>query len=298
MEGPKLINSGKAAMEAVAKVLPTARAIVVPSNLGPVELKPGTVWSGNRMIVLPSTMSTIYVIDDRLYEWGTGAFIREEWLSAMAKGVTSAAHWVTVAQVEFALLSGIFVPWYLLLGLGCAKSALFYKSNQQAVDAAFRQAPEAMRLLQDLRRRCPTLFNKMASTAAKDLLTNLPQGVSGEDVAFFVGRVIKGVAGAGPDLVFSGFLKIALTVAGLVTATHLPFIAAHTAAHMAAAKAAELQRALQQAGYSVTESEAKTIMKEVLAQPDTPQKLRQLEAACKALLPTLNQLKNAYGVAH
>ena len=298
MEGPKLINSGRPAMEAVAKVLPTARAIVVQSNLGPVELKPGTVWSGNRMIVLPSTMSTVYAIDDRLYEWGTGAFIRDEWLSAMARGAQSAAHWTTVAQVEFALLSGIFVPWYLLLGLTCAKTALFYKSNQQAVDTAFRQAPEAMRLLQDLRRRCPTLFNKMAATAAKDLLINLPQGVSGEDVAFFVGRVIKGMAAAGPDLVFSGFLKIVVTVAGLVTASHLPAIAAHTAAQMAASKAAELQKALRNAGYSVTDAEAKTILKEVLAQPDTPQKLRQLEAACKALLPTLNQLKNAYGFGH
>ena len=294
MEGPKLINSGKPAVEAIAKVLPQAQAIRVDSNLGPVELKPGTIWSGNRILILPSTMTVTYAIDDRLYEWGTGTFIREEWISALGKAGQSAAHWVVIAQVEFALLSGIFVPWYVLLGLGCAKTGLFYKGNQQAVDAALRDAPKIVRLLLELRRRCPVLFNRMATTAAKELLTNLPSGVSAEDVAFFVGRVIKGGAAAGPELTLGALIKIAATVAGLVAATHLPGIAMHTAAHVAGKKAEELKRALTQAGYTVSEVEAKTILKEVLSKPDTPAMLKQLEVACKALLPSLNQLKNAY----
>ena len=235
---------------------------------------------------------------DRLYEWGTGAFIRDEWLSALSVGASRASHWVTIAQIEIALLTGIFVPWYILLGLSCAKAALFYKGNQRTVDEAFRQAPKVIQLLQDLRRRSPALFNALMKSAARELIANLPSGVSGEDVAFFVGRVVKGAAGAGPELTLGGLMKIVGTVATLVTATHLPSIAAHTVANAAAQKAADLKRALTQAGYSVTEAEAKAILMEVLAKPDTPAMLQQLEIACRALLPTLTQLKSAYGAMH
>jgi hypothetical protein len=298
MNGPKLINSGQPAMAAVAKVLPSAKPITVPSSLGTVELKPGTIWSGNRMLVVATPTSVVYSVDDRLYEWGTGSFVRDEYLNAFPTAAASASHWVTIAQVEFALLSGIFVPWYVLLGMSCAKAGLFYKTNQQVVDEAFRQGPKVLKLLQDLRRRSPTLFDALMKSAAKDLLANLPSGVSAEDVAFFVGRVIKGAAAAGPELTIGALVKIVATVAALVTATHLPSIAAHTAAHAAGQKAAELKRALAASGYTVTDAEAKAIVKEVMSQPDTHAMLRQLEQACKALVPTLTQLKSAYGAMH
>ena len=298
MTGPQLINSGKEAMAAVAKVLPQSKPVTVQSNLGPVELKPGSMWSGNRMLVAASSSTVVYAIDDRLYEWNTSAFVRDEYLSALSIGASRAAHWVTVAQVEIAVLSGIFVPWYVLLGVSCARAGLFYKANQQTVDQAFRQTPAVLKLLQDLRRRSPTLFATLAKSAAKEILTDLPSGVTAEDVGFFVGRVVRGAAGAGPDLTIGAILKIAGTVAALVTATHLPAMAAHGVAHAAGHKAAELKKALTTAGYTVTEAEARTILAEVMAQRDTPAKLKELEAACRALLPTLTQLKTAYGAMH
>jgi hypothetical protein len=285
-------------MAAVAKVLPASKPVLVQSNLGPVELKPGSIWSGNRMLIVASPSTVVYAIDDRLYEWGTAAFVRDEYLSALSIGASRASHWVTVAQVEFAVLSGIFVPWYVLLGLSCARAGLFYKSNQRVVDEAFRQAPKALKLLQELRRRSPTLFSTLARSAAKEILVNLPSGVTGEDVAFFVGRVIRGVAGAGPDVTVGAVVKIVGTVAGLVTATHLPAIAAHGVGHAAGQKAADLKRALAAAGYTVSEAEARAIVSEVLAQRDTAALLKDLDAACRALLPTLNQLKSAYGAMH
>jgi hypothetical protein len=288
------MNSGREAMAAVAKVLPTAHSITVNSSLGPVELKPGTIWSGNKLLFYAAPMYVWYAIDDRLYEWGTGDFIRDEYLNALAAGAARASHWVTIAKVEFALLSGIFVPWYVLLGMSCAKAGLFYSANKAAVNKAMEQAPKVITLLQDLKRRSPTLFNKLMMTAAKEILANLPSGVSAEDVAFFVGRVIKGVGGAGPELTIGAVAKIVGTVAALVTVTHLPAIAAHGIGHAAGTKAAELRRQLQAGGYSVTEAEAKTILQELMRNPDSPQKLKELENACKALLPTLEQLKRAY----
>lgn len=54
MAGPRLINSGKPAVEAVATVLKTARPTTVTGPMGPVDLKPGTIWSGDKMLVDPS----------------------------------------------------------------------------------------------------------------------------------------------------------------------------------------------------------------------------------------------------
>jgi hypothetical protein len=250
------------------------------------------------MLIVASPSTVVYAIDDRLYEWGTAAFVRDEYLNALSIGASRASHWVTVAQVEFALLSGIFVPWYVLLGLSCARAGLFYKSNQRVVDDAFRQAPKVLKLLQDLRRRSPTLFSTLARSAAKEILVNLPSGVTPEDVGFFVGRVIRGVAGAGPDVTVGAIVRIVGTVAGLVTATHLPAIAAHGVSHAAGQKAVELKRALTAAGYTVTDAEARAIIGEVLAQRDTAALLKELDLACRALLPTLNQLKSAYGAMH
>src|SRR5262245_55427469 len=178
MTGPKLLNSGKDAMAAVAKILPTAQTIRVNSSMGPVDLKPGTLWSGNRMLFYAAPMYVWYSIDDRVYEWGTGDFIRDEWFNALSRGAHGAEGMVTLAHIEFALLSGIFVPWYLLLGLSCARTGFFYVGHKAAVDAAMKQAPQVIDLLRDLRHRSPTLFNTLMKTAAKDLLMNLPSGVS------------------------------------------------------------------------------------------------------------------------
>ncbi len=52
--GPRLMLAGPEAMAAVAKILPQARALVVPSAMGSVELRPGSIWSGDRMFIAAS----------------------------------------------------------------------------------------------------------------------------------------------------------------------------------------------------------------------------------------------------
>jgi hypothetical protein len=177
--------------------------------------------------------------------------------------------------------------------MACAKAGLFYSGNKSAVDTAMKLTPQVINLLRDLQRRSPTLFKKLMQTAARELLVNLPSGMTAEDVAFFIGRVIKGAAAA-PSLTFGALMKIVGTVGTIVTVTHLPSLVTHAVAGAAAAKAAELRRNLAAAGYTVTEAEARTILNEVMLQKEMVAKLRQLDVACKALLPSLEVLKRAY----
>ena len=139
--GPQLLLTGKEAMQAVAKILPTSHDVTVNSSYGPVTLKPGTIWSGNRLLFEAGITYVRYAIDDRVYEWNTSDFIRTEWFDALSKGASTAKVWIVIAKVDFALLSGIFCAWYMMLGLGCGIVGLFYTSHKQEIDLAFKHVP-------------------------------------------------------------------------------------------------------------------------------------------------------------
>lgn len=256
------------------------------------ELRPGTLWTGERMLVSATSMTVCYTIGDRLYEWGTSQFVRDEYLNAMSVGASRAMPMVYLAQVEMALLQGIFVPWYLLLGLGVAKVGFFYKRNQREVDEVFRQTPTALRLLQELRQRHPKLFAQFTKTAVKEIVADLPAGVTGEDVAFFVGRVIKGAAGL-PELALGSVVRLAATVGGIVAATHLPGIAAHGVAAAAKDSAAEIRTRLAEQGIAVSDVEARAMLQDLRSDREVVQKLRQLETVSRDLAPLLSRLQVA-----
>jgi hypothetical protein len=291
--GPRLMLAGKEAMAAVAKILAQAIAIDVPSAMGTVRLNPGSIWRGNRMLLNPAPLYVWYTIDDRLYEWNTALFVRDEWFSAMSEGAAS-AHWLVIlGEAEMALLVGIFVPWYIMLGVSCAKLGIFYLTHKQAVNDAFKYSPEVIRALLALRESHPVLFHKLMVQAGKDVLSNLPGSVSAEDVAFFLGRVIKGALEAAPELTLRGLLDIAIHVAKLVAVVHLPSVTARAVGAAASTYADQLKSQMEAAGFTLTKGEAESILSEALAQPDTSSKLKALEDACNKLKPSTEVIGRA-----
>jgi hypothetical protein len=291
--GPKLLLAGEAAMNAVKKILPQAQVLRMPSGMGDVELRPGSIWSGNRMLIYAAPLYVWYTIDDRFYEWNAALFIRDEWLNALATGAAR-AHWmVVVAEAEMALLTGIFVPWYVLLGVSCAKLGLFYVDHKKEVGEAFEYGPKVLSILNDLRKSNPILFHKLLVQTGKDVFKNLPSGITAEDVAFFVGRVIKGAMAAGPELTLEGLLKIARHVGLLVGLVHLPGIIGRAAGVAAKQHAEELREQMNAAGFTLTKGEAEAILHEALSQPDTGAKLQALEDSCKMLAPSLDAIGRA-----
>jgi len=215
--------------------------------------------------------------------------VRDEWLNAMSVGASRAAHWEAIGKAEFAILTGIFVPWYYLLGVSVAKAATFYYEHKAPMNKAAELAPKVIHGLSALRDRYPTLFNKMATRGAHDLLVNLPKGVTAEDVCFFIGRVIKGGMAAS-ELTFGAMLKMVSMTLLLVTAAHLPGIAVHGAQAGTNAKALEYRNKLRAAGYDVSDQELKLMMRDFEARPDTQAFFEELEKDSKALKPILDEL--------
>ncbi|MCW5979538.1 MAG: hypothetical protein KIT09_15780 [Bryobacteraceae bacterium] len=292
MNGPKLLSTGRQAVECIAKVMPTAPTITVRSSLGDVELRPGTIFSNRKILVYPSPMTVYYAVDDRLYEEGTALFVRGEYLNAMSAGAARAMPMVHLAKAEIALLTGIFVPWYGMLGLTAAKVGLLYSAHKKEFDSALQKAPAALRTLLEVRRRYPELFRRLMLTSAKEFLVNLPNGVTAEDVAFFLGRVIKGAGGV-PELTLGQLAKVVARVAVVVGSLHAPSMAARGMASAAATNAAALKAQLAAQGLRVSQEEANVILREILADPKGVERLRELENACNELAPVLRCLTAA-----
>jgi hypothetical protein len=293
----KLLSSGKLAMETVARILPTASAAVVPSVLGALEMVPGAIWRGNRMLVLVQGPTTYSTIDDRLYEWSTSDFARDEWLGATKEAASSAKGWVVIAHAEMALLCGMFVPWYLMLGMTCAKVGVFYSTNKTTVDQAITVSRRVLPMILDLRSRNPVLFKTLRTSITQRTLAELKRGhgVTADDIAFFLGRLIQGAANA-PEMSLRVLLRIFARVAILVTATHAPSIIVHAAYSAADRAADDLQRHLKAAGYTVTVDEASEILREVRNDPNGVYNIKQIETALNALLPFLATLHGAPGL--
>ena len=290
--GPQLLLSGAEAMRMAGVILKDAHPLVLPSSMGPVRLVPGTVWAGRRMLIYVAPLYCYFSIDDRLYEWSTAKFIQDEWFNALATGASRASHWETIAKAEAALVCGIFFPWYVMVGITCAQMALLYFTHKKLVDDIFEKAPPVIAKLRELKQKYPEQYNRLWVTVARDLLTNLPSGVSLEDVAFFVGRVIKGAAAA-PELTLRVLLKIIAITAPLVALTHLPSMTGHVLEQETKKRAKELQQKLAEAGYTITLEEAEMIIKDSLSRGDASLLLEDLKKAIDALNPSLEELIKA-----
>lgn len=293
--GPKLLASGEAAARIVARILPTSRPIRVNSGaMGEVELRPGTVFSGERMLVYASPMTVYYTNRGDLYEWNTSYFLQDEWFNALSRGAATAMPMVHLAEIEITFLTAFFVPWQIVLGMFVAKTAFFYSRHKPLVDKAVRESPHVMRLIIKFEQRCPTLFKKLSLTAGKEILFNFPKGVTAEDVAYFLGRVIgtQGILKLG-DIALVPVLKVVAEYAVLVSLLHLPSITAHWLAQDIHKNVAMLKSGLAKSGIYINDEEARKMLHELRMHPDTEKVLRDLETASKALLPVLNELQKA-----
>jgi hypothetical protein len=289
MTNPRLVARGIEAHKIAAKLLQPPTFTLVQSSLGPVNIQSGTIMFSKRLVVLAS-YQVAYIEGDSLYAMGASDFIRDEYFLAMSEGAGRAAWLIPIAKAEMALITGILCPWYLLLGVTAVKTAVFYHLHKAQCDKAFQLAPRVISNLNLIRQKHRTLSNKLASSAARDILVNLPSGVTIEDVAFFVGRCIKGIAGL-PEATLAPILLCVGKVALLVTGAHLPSIVAHTASNEARRTLMDLKTKLQEARIITNDQEALQILRDFSADPNTEKTLRELTTDCQQLVPVLETLK-------
>jgi hypothetical protein len=299
-DDPHLLLSGEAAARAVARVLPTANPIRVSSGgMGWVVMTPGTMWDVDKMLVYASEMTTYYVIGDSLYESSTATFLRSYWFGALAEGARRAEHWITISKVEIAFLEGIFVPIRVSLLVAAVRLAFLYVTHKEIFHAVFRQAPQVMGLLWDLAWQHPRLAGQLVKTALKELFSSALSGIGPADVAFFLGRLLhgkrSGALGLQVELPAEVTLRVAARIIGktavLVFAAHALPMAAHDVTARLEGKVGEMRSLMAAEGATISEEEARVLLRELMIHPETAHRLTVLQAALQDFVPAVRALQ-------
>jgi len=290
-------------MRAVAEILKTAQPCTIDGTArGTLELVPGTIWSGNKMLISASESAVVATEDDRVYEWNTGLFIRDEWMGCLEQAGKSALGWVVIAKFEMALLTAVIAPLWMVLAMPAAKAGLFYARNQEACSVAMANALPALKLFDKWRNKYPTFWRKLKSKVGRTIWNEFKHEnvrlITAEDAASFIAGILKGLDGP-PQVTLGIVLRIITSKSffgGLILGVKVLGLRAGPSAvtrpiHEAAE---ELSAYLNSIGYQVSLQEARQILHEFAQDPAAGHDMQRMEVYLRALLPSLDTLYAAY----
>jgi hypothetical protein len=167
---------GPSAVSATAQLMMTARPTKVTTSLGVVELIPGSVWHENRVLIDCSEMVVHYMVGTQLYECSTQTFVRDAYLNALALGASRAQWLVHVAKIEREFLMGMFVPVAGIIELTCAQILVVYTNHRSACAIVLENSPKIIAELKTIRREVPTLYSKVFTRVAGEIVSTYPTG--------------------------------------------------------------------------------------------------------------------------
>lgn len=317
---PRLISMGKQAAEMVANFLPTAQPTLVTSNYGLVELSPGSIWPGDNLLVYASPQEVFFTTGDILHSLSAQKFLEEHWPSASLP-INQENSQIVLAQDEREILQSIFVPWYITLSLSPAKIALFYSRNRDTLERSLYLAPALLQILNTCRYRYHKLFMPIpSSTDAGFAINHLPLKCSREDVAYFIARLLKRrtlppnkTLGAVEHIVSNTIVIVLKTIDALEKLFYMvvsynvtkiilmylfppagalmPWVDYDEVKEIAISEYSEyLAARMGEEGYFLSQSEATEILRELVNDPGTILKLRDLETLIRRFIPVIKQL--------
>lgn len=296
---PKLLLSGPNAVSAAAKLMLTARPVRVSSSFGPVDLVPGAIWQRDKMLVDCGEMVVHYLAGAQLYEWSTQIMVRDTWLTGLQHGAARARWLIHVAKVERDLLFGMFVPVYGMIGLMCARILVVYSNHRPAFATIQKYYGPIMTDLKIVKTECPVLFGKVFEKVALEVVGDIKDGVSAEDIAFWLGRIYMGVMAlprAGmmdvPNITAAGLFKVLRTVTLLVGLLHAPGMAIRGT--KAAIEQADIDKVLKELQQVVTPAEGVQIALELQNAKQSKAALERLKTNITAVKPSCDEVFEAW----
>jgi hypothetical protein len=216
--------------------------------------------------------------------------------NALSKGASEAEGIVVLAQIEVAFLSGLLAPWWALLAVSAASLGLTIYHYRDEFETALDHAPRAIDELMWLRDTQPELFSQILKTAAREALAAIPKGITAEDVAFWLGRILKGageIAKGGAAVTLTELVKIIARVSLIVGATHLPHMVGVGLEEAIKKNAADMQAQLKAQGIDVSPGQAQKILRDLYEENDSPARLKELNESLNLLVPALKRLSES-----
>ena len=298
--GPKKTLSGADAAKSALTLLKnsTGPTKVHGGVMGEITLTPGAKV-GDMILLYVGPAQCYYIKGQDIYEAYTPDFVRDIWLTSLSKGAAAAEWLIPLAKAEFALITALLAPWYLVAGISFAQAIAFYVEHRAEVNLAMSLMRKAWSSWQVFEAACPVLAKQLKGWGWKQVVENAPKGIELEDIAYFVGRVIgsQGLVGKieeGVKVTVWVFTKVTLEYAVLVTALHAPKVVATGLGEALKEKGAELKKHLATGGYAITAEEAAKVVKELYEHPEAKKLMDEMKIPLDELNKVLPKLGTAW----
>lgn len=289
----KVLLQGEAAAKAAAQLLRQNLKWTHP--ITGKQYLPGRVWMGNKMLISASPTTVICTHDDKILEYTRSDFEREAELQGFHRAAKSAEGWCDIAEVQMAVICGLIAPWYVALGMTCAKVGLFYVDNKPICDTAFSETLELLKLANYMRQKYPTLCQKLAWRAGASVIFNAPKHadeiITKDSVGSFITDILKGASSLGATVTLKLLGEVLRKAALDFAKSGITSMATKSAHSLALKGGQDFVGFMVRAGYPVTLAEVRKISDEIGRDPNAEAKLRAFDRALQGLLPLLKALE-------
>jgi hypothetical protein len=291
----------------IVRMVPLMEAVRGSGPLGSsIDIPAGTIDRQQNLLILGMASGEVfYVMNTEIRAAPTPQFLQGYFLGQVASEVYRRTAWIIPAsKVVMAFSMGMVVGYAgavavvaNLVVVAC-RISLFVAGHPAEVQIVRETLPIAYRSLMWFRSNCPVLYSKMRAIIRRGLIEALesaPSGITAEDVAAVLGRILGGAA-ALPEAGFRALLAVVAKTVLIYSALHLAPAAAHGSAAHARRIGAELVDELRRQGASITPAEQAQILEELArAGAAAGTNIDQLNQALQRLSPALDRLVADFG---
>jgi len=296
----KVLAHGKTAVQQAAKVIP----LMAPIKYGSKTITVGTIDRQQKLWILGQAGGFVYYVhDDKLKTLGRDAFLHGYFIGQVATDVYRRTAWLipvtkAVGAFSVGVVAGVFAIGGLIGGMVVTgiKIGTLVNAHQKEIKAICKHLPTIIYRIKWFEIHCPTLYKKISAVVSKGVwvaLSKAPFGVTAQDIADILGRILGGAARvATGEVVFSGF-AVLWNVVGrplIAAALHLPGAAARGTVKQKEAVAKAIIAEIIKQKVNVTPAEATAISRELSLVKDALLNLDTLQKALKAIEPAMNTL--------
>lgn len=233
--------------------------------------------------------------------WGTQQFYRNEYIDKFGSQVIASEMLVQLNYIEISFIAGVFaaipssVAWFSGAAVVALASVLDVGlqayHHRELVEAGYRASWKIKASRECLHQAVPEMMAKLESNLAWESFKNLPGQVTAKQVAFWLGRLVRGVGLLAPHVALGSVAKTAAATTGFLAlidaAVNTPSALQATLDEQAIAFAAQLQSE----GVAVSPAEARQWLMTLQANAQARRCLSSMHAAVEELIPVIQTLQ-------
>ena len=302
---PKILGQGKVAVQMAKGLIP----LMLPIRYGSTTIKVGTIDRQQKLWILGQAGGLIYYIyEDKLKTLGRDEFLHGYFIGQVAKEAYQRTAWLVpvitvIVSFSVGMVAGFFAIGGLIGGIVVTgiKIGTLINAHPKEIEIIRKHLPTIIYKIKWFEINCPTLYKKMSAVVSKGVwvaLSQAPSGVTAQDIADVLGRILGGagrvVSGEVVEVtVFTGLWNVVGRPL-IAAALHLPGAVVRGTVQQREAVAKAIIVEIKKQKINVSPAEATAISRELSLVKDALLNLDTLQRALKEIEPAMNTLEKKW----